>query len=152
RRLPLLTFLSSLPVLFLLIRLPPRSTLFPYTTLFRSCLVVFHDADRTVPLRQLFAVGPEDHGHVAVHRRLRAKRAQNVDLTRGVVDVVVAADHMGDTHVPVVDHHTEIVGGRAVGARNDQVVELAVVKADRALDQIVPSGHAVLWVSKAHHG
>src|SRR5256885_12833911 len=31
---------------FLMIRRPPRSTLFPYTTLFRSCVVIGpHDAD-----------------------------------------------------------------------------------------------------------
>src|SRR3712207_8953316 len=37
-------FVSSLliRVLFLMIRRPPRSTLFPYTTLFRSELVVVH--------------------------------------------------------------------------------------------------------------
>src|SRR5437879_11092913 len=32
----LLTFVSLLAVFFLVIRPPPRSTLFPYTTLFRS--------------------------------------------------------------------------------------------------------------------
>src|SRR5256885_5808031 len=32
--------LFSLIFFFLMIRRPPRSTLFPYTTLFRSCLVV----------------------------------------------------------------------------------------------------------------
>src|SRR5574337_1607048 len=34
--LSLLSFLSSFFVFFLMIRRPPRSTLFPYTTLFRS--------------------------------------------------------------------------------------------------------------------
>src|SRR3712207_6973298 len=28
---------------FLMIRRPPRSTLFPYTTLFRSCVLIFRD-------------------------------------------------------------------------------------------------------------
>src|SRR5436190_21739670 len=36
---------TSVPYFFfLMIRLPPRSTLFPYTTLFRSCLPLAPDA------------------------------------------------------------------------------------------------------------
>src|SRR3712207_7676666 len=48
-----------------MIRRPPRSTLFPYTTLFRSELVVHHVADQRVSLRsaglgdeELLALGP----------------------------------------------------------------------------------------------
>src|SRR3712207_7761619 len=33
---------------FLMIRRPPRSTLFPYTTLFRSAIVAFHQFARAV--------------------------------------------------------------------------------------------------------
>src|SRR3712207_984475 len=32
--------LASIPVFFLMMRRPPRSTLFPYTTLFRSVFIV----------------------------------------------------------------------------------------------------------------
>src|SRR3712207_8312999 len=57
---------------FLMIRRPPRSTLFPYTTLFRSR----HDLDQVVERRQLLvrrAVGrqqrhPELHGEPLVAR------------------------------------------------------------------------------------
>src|SRR5256885_9012160 len=49
-----------------MIRRPPRSTLFPYTTLFRS-----HEADDALPERELHA-GGEDHGvHVPPAARLR---------------------------------------------------------------------------------
>src|SRR5258705_12182505 len=41
---------------FLMIRRPPRSTLFPYTTLFRSC--------------RARLVAEIDQGHRAVHRRM----------------------------------------------------------------------------------
>src|SRR5438067_7001761 len=45
-----------------MIRRPPRSTLFPYTTLFRSALV--HDAHpRTQRLHLLHVVAGVDHGH-----------------------------------------------------------------------------------------
>src|SRR6202000_3534055 len=51
--------LYQLIFFFLMIRRPPRSTLFPYTTLFRSCLAV-----RRRRRRNLRCV----HLHVAAHR------------------------------------------------------------------------------------
>src|SRR3712207_5561334 len=38
---------------FLMIRRPPRSTLFPYTTLFRSRLLTFPEASQPAPVGQL---------------------------------------------------------------------------------------------------
>src|SRR3712207_9516862 len=51
---------ASLPILFffLMIRRPPRSTLFPYTTLFRSVTALVEEAD----LRLIHAVGPRADG------------------------------------------------------------------------------------------
>src|SRR5688572_33450632 len=41
-------------IFFLIVRLPPRSTLFPYTTLFRSCLPAHHaSAHHRLPLAHL---------------------------------------------------------------------------------------------------
>jgi hypothetical protein len=65
--------------------------------------------------------------------------------------VVVAADHVGDGHVDVVHHHAEVVGGRAVGPGDDQVVEFVVADFDAALDLVVPRHHAALRVAKAQH-
>src|SRR5438105_15618648 len=48
----------TLPCFFLMLRPPPRSTLFPYTTLFRS-RVARHDVDRSVV--RAVQVGPVDH-------------------------------------------------------------------------------------------
>ena len=66
--------------------------------------------------------------------------------------MVVAANHMGDAHVKVVHHHAEIVGGRAVGAGDNQVVERGVGDADVAFNQVVPMGCAVQWVFEADNG
>src|SRR5690606_6383552 len=74
-----------------------------------------------------------------------------VDLARGVVYVVVAANHVGDLHVDVVDHHAEVVGGCTVGACNDEVVELGVVEGDGALDHVIPGRDAFRRVAKPHH-
>ena len=89
---------------------------------------------------------------MAVFGQRGAQRAQDIDLARGVVDVVVAAQHVGDAHVPVIHHHAEVIGGRAVGTGDDQVVQLGIVEADHALDHVVPRGGAVLRVLEADHG
>ena len=51
--------------------------------------------------------------------------------------MVVAADDVGDAHVVIVDHHREHVGRRAVGAEQHEIVELAVLDGDPALDLVL---------------
>ncbi len=113
-------------------------------------LVVGH-AHRAAALGQLQAVAAQDDGQVAELRQRRAQRAEHVDLPRRVVDVLVAAEHVRDPHVPVVHHHREVVGGHAVVAHDDQVVDLLVADRDGALDEIVPGHVAVGRVGEAHH-
>src|SRR3712207_7066161 len=63
-------FVCSILFFFLMIRRPPRSTLFPYTTLFRSAraLVLERDGHALVEERQLLQARLE--GAVVVDRRL----------------------------------------------------------------------------------
>src|SRR5439155_22179183 len=56
---------TSMCFSFFLLRRPPRSTLFPYTTLFRSPVVATHER--------------EDHGAVALRVRHRLRRRRLVD-------------------------------------------------------------------------
>ena len=35
-------------------------------------------------------------------------------LARGIVQMVVATDHMRDPHVMVIDHHCQHISGRAI--------------------------------------
>ena len=64
--------------------------------------------------------------------------------------MVVAANNVGDLHRDVVDDHAKIVGRRAVRAGDDQVVELAVIKNDVALNQILDHGGALARRAEAH--
>ena len=57
--------------------------------------------------------------------------------------MVVAADHMGDAHVVIVDDDREIVGRRAVGAQDDQIVELRIGDRDLALHVVADHRRAV---------
>src|SRR5690349_23736219 len=59
---------------FLMIRRPPRSTLFPYTTLFRSVVVEKRDFDRAgVLLERARREGADDEA-AGDERRVRARR------------------------------------------------------------------------------
>ena len=114
-------------------------------------LLVLHHAHRAVPLRELLPVLAQHGRHVRVHGRLRAERADDVDLPRRVVDVVVAADHVRDPHVEVVDDDAEVVGRRAVRARDHEVVELRVGDLDAPLDAVVPRDAAGQRIPEADH-
>jgi hypothetical protein len=65
--------------------------------------------------------------------------------------VVVATDHVRDLHVVVVHHHAEIVGRRAVGTGDDQVVELGAVEGDRAVHDVVHHDLPLVRVAEADH-
>ncbi|MNT53913.1 hypothetical protein D3C72_1910320 [compost metagenome] len=66
--------------------------------------------------------------------------------------MVVAADHVGDIHVDVVDHHAEVVGGGAVGARDHEVIQFVIADFNAALDLVFPRHHATLRVFETQHG
>ena len=42
--------------------------------------------------------------------------------------MIIAANHMGYTHVHIVDADGQMIGGCAVGTRDDQIVEFGVAK------------------------
>ncbi len=114
-------------------------------------LAIGLDPERAVALRQFGAVGAVDQRQVGEFGDRPVERLVDLGLAEGVVQVVVAADHMGDRHVVVVDHHREIVGRAAVGAQDDQIVELAIGDRDLALDPVVDRRRALLRRLEADH-
>src|SRR5256885_17231358 len=68
------SYLLVLSFFFLMIRRPPRSTLFPYTTLFRSNQLPVHGIHGRRALRGLAAQGRHFHGHQ--RRQLEAGRSE----------------------------------------------------------------------------
>ena len=79
-----------------------------------------------------------------------AQRLVELNLPRRVGQMVVAADDMGDRHVDVVDDDAKIIRRRAVGAGDDQIVELTVVEDDIALDQVFDHGRALARRAEAN--
>src|SRR4029079_3683902 len=77
---------------------------------------------------------------VGIRGRLRANRANDVDLLRRVRDVVLTADDVSDL-VPHVFHgRSEVVGGTAVRAHEDDILQLIVRELDAAANSVVPGG------------
>ncbi len=70
-------------------------------------------------------------------RHRAAQRLEDLDLRAGVGDVVLAADHMGDAEVDVVDHRGQRVEIGAVGADQHRVGHRGGVDRLRALDEVV---------------
>ena len=59
--------------------------------------------------------------------------------------MVLAADDPRDLHQHVVHRGREVVGGRAVGARHHEVLDLGMVEGDRSADHVVDHGLAGQW-------
>ena len=114
-------------------------------------VAVLRNGFGTVALAHLFALLIEHGGQVGIHGRLFTQSLEDIDLPRCVVDVVVAANDVGDAHVDIVHHHAEVVGGRAVGAGDNQIVQLVVADFDAAFDFVVPRHYATLRVFEAQH-
>ena len=60
------------------------------------------------------------------NRHVPAHRVIDHHLAAGVVEVVIAADHMGHAHIVIVDHNSQHIDGRAVRAQQDHVVKLVI--------------------------
>ena len=88
-------------------------------------------------LRELLAVWPQNHRDVREGGYGRAQGLVDHDLARGVGEVVVAADHVRDAHHGIVHHGGKVVGGGAVGAEDDEVIQLAGVEGHVTVDRIV---------------
>ena len=104
-----------------------------------------------MPLGQPLAVTAQNHRHMRILRQRRAQCLEDVDLARRVVDMIVAADDMGDAHIQVVHHHAEVVCRRAIGTGDDQVIQLTVLEHDLALDHVVPRCRTMAWIPETHH-
>src|SRR2546422_8453355 len=70
-----------------MIRRPPRSTLFPYTTLFRSALVVERDQDHAVPGALLHGELRAERGDEAV--ALGDRKSTRLNSSHGYISYAV---------------------------------------------------------------
>ena len=51
---------------------------------------------------------------VSENRNLGAEGVVQVNLTRGVINVIGAANDVTDFHIPIIDHNGKVIGRNAV--------------------------------------
>ena len=101
-------------------------------------MLVIADSGCAMSLGKFFPVGSMDHGHMAKNRGHVTQRAVHGDLLGSIRDVIVAAEHVGDLHVDVVDDHGEVVERRAVRPENHEVTDVLALEADTAMYRVLP--------------
>ena len=104
---------------------------------------IFLDASRAMPFGQLFAIGAVDQGNMRPYRLCPTHRIVDLRLTRGIVQMIVAPDHMRDTHVMIVHHNRQHISRCAIGAQQHHVVQLIVAEGYLTLNSIGDYGRAV---------
>src|SRR6218665_3349143 len=119
-----------------------------------SFVRVFVQTDRAVAFGQLGAVFAQNHGDVRKLRHVPAHGVVNHALAEGIRQVVIAADHVGDAHVVVVDNDGQHVCGRAITAQQNHIVQLRIGYAHVALHRIADQHFIVRAVGRldAYHG
>ena len=83
---------------------------------------------RAMSFRQPAAVGTEDHRQMRIFGPCDPQCVHNMDLPRRVVEMVIAAYHMGDLHLVVIDDDGEVVSRHTIRAHDDQVIELGIIE------------------------
>jgi hypothetical protein len=110
----------------------------------------FLDRGGPETLGQPLLVGAQDERQVPEDGHRPPQRLEERNVLRGVRQVILAAQHVGDAHVDVVADHRHVVGRGSVGAQENEVVEGVRWKIHRSAHQILEAnvtvGHA-----EAHH-
>jgi hypothetical protein len=113
---------------------------------------VFAYVYRTVTLRQLCAVGAEDHGQMCKLRRRRTQCVVHIYLSRRIVEVIVASNHVGNTHIGIIDDDREIVRRRPVRTGYYEIVELGVLEHHSSPHQVIDDDLAIQGIPEPDDG
>ena len=84
---------------------------------------------------------------MSVGRRAQLERLEHQQLARRVGEVILAAQHVRDAHLRIVDGIAEEERGAAIGAPQDEVADVVGREALRSVHHVVeldapPGGHA----------
>ena len=110
------------------------------------------DAKRAVPLGELGPVRPVNEWDMRHDWDVPAERLIDLGLSRGVGQVIVAANDVRHPHVVIVDDDREHVGRVAVRTQQHEIVQILVGEDDLALHLIVDDCFALLARAETDHG
>ncbi len=77
------------------------------------------------------------------NRQIPAHRHIDLCLARGIVQVIIAPNHMGHAHIVIVHDNRQHIRGRAVPAQKHHVIKLVVAHRHVALNRVARHRHAV---------
>ncbi len=89
-----------------------------------------------VTLAETAFIGSQHHGDMTVNRQGAIQCFINEDLFGGIHHMIIAADNRIDLHGHIVDDHRKIIGGDAVAAAHNKIIQLIILKNDVAFDDI----------------
>ena len=84
-------------------------------------------------------------------RHIPAHAAIDHGLAKGVVQMVVTANDMRDSHVMIVNDDGKHIGRRPVGAKDHHIVKRPVLYRHPALDSVINGGLATVRHAHANH-
>jgi hypothetical protein len=112
----------------------------------------FRDGRRAMPFRQRRVIGAHDEREVRKGRRRPAERLVQQHLSRGIGDVILAADHVRDLHQRIVDHDGKVVGRYAIGPQQHGIADDLRMKSHFAADDVVEHHVAIRRHTKSDGG
>src|SRR5579863_4139340 len=96
----------------------------------------FLQATTALALRQGRPALPHDQRQVGVTGWLHPQSLQQQELSRGIRQMVLATQHMGDVHERIVDCVAEEKCWTAIGAADDEVADVAMGEGLASADQV----------------
>ena len=95
---------------------------------------------------EFLAVRTQNHGDVCECWNWSTQSFVHHNLARGVRQVIVATDDVGNAHVSVINNGGKVIGWGAIGAEDDKVIKLASVKGYVTVNSIVNNDvTAIQW-------
>ena len=107
-----------------------------------ALLAQFANTAAAVAFRQRRAVFTDDQRQMAVAGGRQPQDFEDEQLPRGIGQVVLAAQNVGDPHERVVDGVAEEERRTAVGAADDEIADVVAAEGLGAADQIVECDRA----------
>ena len=80
---------------------------------------------------------------MGINWRRPAQRFENLGLPKGIREMIVAADSMGNSHIMVVHDDRQHIGWCPVGPKHDEIVHFAVGDVNRSLNGVIYCGFPV---------
>jgi hypothetical protein len=117
-----------------------------------SPLAEFAHAGRAMPLGEWRTIRTHEQRKVTVSRRPEIQRFEHEQLTRRVGEMVLAAQHVGDTHLGIVDGVAEEERRAAVGTPQDEIADVVARETLGTVHHVVELDDAPRGNAKARRG